>query len=158
MFNVHLIDTRGVEDKLGCIECRCDLYNVTRDQNGQALKPDYVGGLSCYDGTKCRAKEGFLRAARSVFLKYTVKYVDWDDSGLPVKIFMLDVTDTWKSSKEPGRVAGHVCQVSSFHKPVLLLHDVICKVLLVNATNFVCLKQFSMVSCRPILKIFLDTC
>lgn len=112
MFNVHLIDARGLEDKLGCIECRCDLYNVTREQNGQALKPDYVGGLSwCYDGTKCRAKEGFLRAARSVFLKYTVKYVDWDDSVLPVKIFMLDVTDTWKSSKEPGRVAGHVCQL-----------------------------------------------
>ncbi|PIN04734.1 hypothetical protein CDL12_22731 [Handroanthus impetiginosus] len=34
MLNVHAIDTRGAEDKLGCTECRCDLYNVTVDSHG----------------------------------------------------------------------------------------------------------------------------
>ncbi|XP_019093435.1 PREDICTED: uncharacterized protein LOC109129564 [Camelina sativa] len=35
--NVHAIDTRGVKDKRGCLECRCDLYNVTVDEYGRAL-------------------------------------------------------------------------------------------------------------------------
>ncbi|KAK2448324.1 stress up-regulated Nod 19 protein [Trifolium repens] len=29
IINVLAIDTRGVEDKMGCIECKCDLYNHT---------------------------------------------------------------------------------------------------------------------------------
>uniref|UniRef100_A0A6N2LLB1 Stress up-regulated Nod 19 protein n=1 Tax=Salix viminalis TaxID=40686 RepID=A0A6N2LLB1_SALVM len=61
--DVHAIETRGVEDRLGCIECRCDLYN---------------GGK------------------RSIFLRYTVKWIDWDSSVIPVEIFTLDVTDTGK--------------------------------------------------------------
>ncbi|KAL0415468.1 UNVERIFIED_CONTAM: hypothetical protein Slati_3378700 [Sesamum latifolium] len=60
MLNVHAIDTRGAEDKLGCIECRCDLYNVTADEYGRALPPNYTGGFKCcYDSTRCRVKEGF---------------------------------------------------------------------------------------------------
>ncbi|KAH7867111.1 hypothetical protein Vadar_028986 [Vaccinium darrowii] len=53
--NVHATDTRGVEDRLGCTECRCDLYNVTTDENGEPLSPGYTGGLKCcYDQTWCR--------------------------------------------------------------------------------------------------------
>ncbi|CAL0309192.1 unnamed protein product [Lupinus luteus] len=43
--NVHAIDTRGVEDRIGCIECRCNLYNnATTDGNGEPLRPGYGGG------------------------------------------------------------------------------------------------------------------
>lgn len=50
-FNVYVIDIRGVVDRLGCIECRCDFYNVIMDEYGRVLKLDYEGGLyCCYDG------------------------------------------------------------------------------------------------------------
>ncbi|GLT39909.1 hypothetical protein SLA2020_140750 [Shorea laevis] len=107
MLNVHAIDTRGAEDKLGCIECRCDLYNVTEDEYGRPLRPDYVGGLHCcYDKAQCRVRKGFEGARRSLYLRYTVKWVDWDSSILPVKIYIFDVTDTWTRSKPE-----HHCQV-----------------------------------------------
>ncbi|KAI4297500.1 hypothetical protein L6164_037389 [Bauhinia variegata] len=41
MVNLHVIDT---QDRIGCTECRCDLYNVTKDGNGQPLRPGYIGG------------------------------------------------------------------------------------------------------------------
>jgi hypothetical protein len=97
MMNVHAIDTRGVEDRLGCTECRCDLYNVTKDGSGKPLSPDYVGGLHCcYDQTQCRVRDGFESTKRSLFMRYTIEYVDWDTSIVPVKIYIFDVTDTWK--------------------------------------------------------------
>ncbi|MCI66361.1 stress up-regulated Nod 19 protein, partial [Trifolium medium] len=34
MVNVHAIDTRDAEDKSGCTECKCGLYNVTVDEFG----------------------------------------------------------------------------------------------------------------------------
>ncbi|KAK3008370.1 hypothetical protein RJ639_014078 [Escallonia herrerae] len=37
LLNVHAIDTRGAEDRLGCTECKCDLYNVTVDEYGRPL-------------------------------------------------------------------------------------------------------------------------
>nr|CAN69533.1 hypothetical protein VITISV_013567 [Vitis vinifera] len=50
LLNIHAIDTRGMEDRLGCTECRCDLYNVTKDEYGDPLSSDYKGGLRCcYD-------------------------------------------------------------------------------------------------------------
>ncbi|KAI3785943.1 hypothetical protein L1987_45069 [Smallanthus sonchifolius] len=59
MFNIHAIDTHGAVDAMGCNECRCNLYNVTKDKDGQPLKPNYVGGLyCCYDGTLCKVKNG----------------------------------------------------------------------------------------------------
>ncbi|KAL0415467.1 UNVERIFIED_CONTAM: hypothetical protein Slati_3378600 [Sesamum latifolium] len=74
LLNVHAIDTRGAEDKLGCTECRCDLYNVTADEYGLALPPNYTGGFKCcYDSARCRVKEGFEGVKRSLFLRYTVK-------------------------------------------------------------------------------------
>ncbi|KAI9126821.1 hypothetical protein K1719_002417 [Acacia pycnantha] len=95
MLNVHAIDTRGVEDRLGCIECKCDLYNTTVDEYGRPLRPDYLGGLlCCYHKTQCRVKEGFEGPRRSLYFRYTVKWVDWSDLVVPVKIYALDVTDT----------------------------------------------------------------
>ncbi|MED6152477.1 hypothetical protein PIB30_092518 [Stylosanthes scabra] len=80
LFNIHAIDTRGVEDKLGCTECRCDLYNVTVNEYGTPLSPSYEGGLKCcYDQTQCRLRKGFQGPKRSLYLRYTVKWIDWDE-------------------------------------------------------------------------------
>ncbi|KAJ1389714.1 Stress up-regulated Nod 19 [Sesbania bispinosa] len=113
MVNVHAIDTRGVEDKLGCTECRCDLYNVTIDEYGRPLKSDYRGGLlCCYDYTQCRLKEGYEGPKRSLYLRYTVKWVDWDNFIVPVKIYILDVTDTLKISDNSKEMnSDHDCKV-----------------------------------------------
>lgn len=114
LLNVHAIDTRGAEDSLGCTECRCDLYNVTKDEYGRPLNQDYVGGLRCcYDETRCRLRKGFESGERSLFVRYTVKWVDWDSSILPVKIYIFDVTDKWKRSDESTQHSTkHDCQVS----------------------------------------------
>jgi hypothetical protein len=81
--NVHAIDTRGAVDKPGCTECRCDLY---------------AGGLHCcYDQTRCWVEDGFAAGGepRELFLRYTVMWVDWSDAAVvPVRIYILDVTDT----------------------------------------------------------------
>lgn len=118
-FNIHAIDTRGAVERLGCTECRCDLYNVTVDEYDRPLKPGYIGGLECcYDETRCRVKEGFQSARRSLYMRYTVKWVDWDNSILPVQIYIFDITDTWKKSDEStGLSAKHDCHVS---KPFLV--------------------------------------
>ena len=89
--NVHAIDTRGAADKPGCTECRCDLYNVTVDDD-----EGYAGGLRCcYDQARCRVGADFVDGeARELFLRYTVMWVDWSDAVVPVRIYILDVTDT----------------------------------------------------------------
>ncbi|KAI5563105.1 hypothetical protein BDE02_15G095000 [Populus trichocarpa] len=97
LLNVHAIDTRGAEDRLGCTECRCDLYNITVSEWGRPLRPDYKGGLlCCYDHTQCKVKQGFQGTRRSLYLRYTVEWVEWDSDIIPVKIFIFDVTDTGK--------------------------------------------------------------
>ncbi|KAL6661893.1 hypothetical protein ACP70R_001277 [Stipagrostis hirtigluma subsp. patula] len=94
LLNVHAIDTRGVADKLGCTECRCDLYNVTIDEYGRSIGKNYTGGLyCCYDQTQCKVKEGFNGEARKLFLRYTVTWLDWSNAIVPVKIYIFDVTD-----------------------------------------------------------------
>ncbi|KAF8644593.1 hypothetical protein HU200_066400 [Digitaria exilis] len=94
LLNVHAIDTRGVVDKLACTECRCDLYNVTVDKEGRRIPEGYPGGFHCcYDGTQCELKDGFVVETRKVFLRYTVMWLDWSDSLLPVRIYIFDVTD-----------------------------------------------------------------
>jgi len=46
------------------------------------------------------------------YLKYTVKYIDWDASIVPVNIYLLDITDTWKKpEKSNATVARHHCKV-----------------------------------------------
>ncbi|XP_059638819.1 uncharacterized protein LOC132281101 [Cornus florida] len=110
LMNVHAIDTRGVEDRLGCAECWCDLYNVTEDENGRPLKPGFTGGaICCYDQAQCRVREGFESPKRGLYMRYTVKWVDWNNFIVPVKIYIFDVTDTWK--KLDDGVIGHNCPV-----------------------------------------------
>ncbi|KAL5223102.1 hypothetical protein ABZP36_027815 [Zizania latifolia] len=95
MINVHAIDTRGATDKLGCTECKCDLYNMTIDEFGGKLPKDYIGGLyCCYDQTQCQVREGFNGELRKLFLRYTVTWLDWSDAVVPVKIYIFDVSDT----------------------------------------------------------------
>ncbi|KAL6576497.1 hypothetical protein OROHE_000278 [Orobanche hederae] len=111
MLNVHAIDTRGAEDKVGCTECRCDLYNVTGDEYGRLLPENYEGGLRCcYDGTRCRVKKGFQGVKRSLYLRYKVTYADWDAYIVPVRIYILDVTDIWTKTDD-GLKDRHRCLV-----------------------------------------------
>ncbi|CAN4092254.1 unnamed protein product [Withania somnifera] len=113
VLNVHAIDTRGVEDRFGCIECRCNLYNVTKDEDGHDIEPGYFGGLKCCpDKTRCKLKTGFKGPKKGFYLKYTIKYVDWDPSSIvPVKVYIFDVTDSWKKPENPTTVVKHVCQI-----------------------------------------------
>nr|GLL35295.1 uncharacterized protein LOC109163136 [Ipomoea trifida] len=105
LLNLHAIDTRGAVDKMGCTECRCDLYNFTKEEVG-----DYPGGIiCCFDGMRCRVKPGFNGGKRGLHLKYTVTYVDWNPSIVPVEIYIFDVADTLTWSDEiPGR---HACRM-----------------------------------------------
>lgn len=103
LLNVHAIDTRGAENRLGCTECRCDLYNVTRDEFGYPLMDNYVGGLfCCYDETQCQLKKGFQAEKRTLYLKYTVYWVDWDETIVPARVYILDATDTGDNIRHPG--------------------------------------------------------
>lgn len=113
LFNIHAIDTRGVEDKLGCTECKCELYNVTVDEYGRPLMSDYKGGLSCcYDNTQCKLKEGFKGPKRSLYLKYKIKWVDWDEFIVPLKTYIIDVTDSLKLSDDSkGMNSDHDCKI-----------------------------------------------
>ncbi|KAK9684375.1 hypothetical protein RND81_10G205800 [Saponaria officinalis] len=111
MLNVHAIDTRSVVDKSGCTECRCSLYNVTSGEFGQPISPGYEGGLDCcYDGTRCKVKKGLEHSPRRLYLRYKLSWVDWDESILPVRIYIFDVTDTWTISEDSTDVK-HECQV-----------------------------------------------
>ncbi|XP_051135848.1 uncharacterized protein LOC127254663 [Andrographis paniculata] len=112
LLNVHAIDTRGARDKVGCLECACDLYGNISD--AAAVPGNYSGGLlCCVDGARCRVKEGVPYGKRSVYLKYTVKYLEWDDEWIkPVRIYILDVTDLWtKGDEDKGIKDKHDCQI-----------------------------------------------
>ncbi|KAF5743640.1 hypothetical protein HS088_TW08G00225 [Tripterygium wilfordii] len=113
LLNVHAIDTRGVEDSLGCTECRCDLYNVTVNKHGQPLRPEYEGGLyCCYDRTQCRLRQGFMGSRRNLYLRYTIKWVDWDSFVVPVKVYIFDITDDrMRLNDSNGLSAPHGCKV-----------------------------------------------
>ncbi|KAF5731013.1 hypothetical protein HS088_TW19G00616 [Tripterygium wilfordii] len=118
--NVHIIDTRGAVDKVGCGECRCNLYNVTNDQFGQPLSPDYYGGLKCcYAHTRCKVKEGFEAPRRVVRMKYTVTWKDWDTSIVPARLYLLDITDNMKMVRDSNGVAHpeHDCQIEYILEP-----------------------------------------
>lgn len=102
--NVHAIDTRGVVDSRGCIECLCDVYNSTSDGYGRDLPPGYVGGLyCCHDETQCPLRPGFEAVRRELFLKFTVTFVDFSDAVVPVKVYLLDVTDRRTAWDQPAQ-------------------------------------------------------
>ncbi|XP_054801689.1 uncharacterized protein LOC129305705 isoform X2 [Prosopis cineraria] len=113
MLNVHAIDTRGVVDKLGCTECRCDLYNITKDGFGRPLELDYKGGSKCCDHkAQCKLREGFKGPKRSLHIRYTVKWIDWSDLIVPLNIYSIDVTDTLQissSGSSKTRSTTHKC-------------------------------------------------
>uniref|UniRef100_A0A0A0K2U1 Stress up-regulated Nod 19 protein n=1 Tax=Cucumis sativus TaxID=3659 RepID=A0A0A0K2U1_CUCSA len=119
VLNIHAIDTRGVEDRIGCIECKRHLYNVTKDGLGMALEDDYIGGLRCcYDQTQCKVKKGYENKLgddqqRNLYVRYTVKWVDWDDDlVIPLKVYIFDITDTWKPLMDStGAPQQHNCLV-----------------------------------------------
>uniref|UniRef100_A0A0D3BFZ6 Uncharacterized protein n=1 Tax=Brassica oleracea var. oleracea TaxID=109376 RepID=A0A0D3BFZ6_BRAOL len=91
-FSLGMVGCAGTMPDIssGCTECHCDLYNVTIDKYGRAIKPDYKGGLlCCYDKTQCLVRNGFdnvEETTRSLYLKYTVRWVDWDSSVVPSKL------------------------------------------------------------------------
>ncbi|EFJ15748.1 hypothetical protein SELMODRAFT_422686 [Selaginella moellendorffii] len=97
LLNVHAIDTRGTYDPQGCLECRCSLYNVTIDASGQPLKQGYKGGLHCcYEGTKCAMKLGFQAPKKTLYMQYTIEWVEWDECVRPVRAYIFDITDSRK--------------------------------------------------------------
>lgn len=107
--NVHAIDTRGVESTLGCTECLCDVYNVTIDGYGRPLPPNYEGGIyCCHDQTVCPLREGFQASQaprRELFLEFFVTYLDYSEAIVPVKVYLLDVTDkrtSWEENPSCG--------------------------------------------------------
>ncbi|KAJ4785763.1 stress up-regulated Nod 19 protein [Rhynchospora pubera] len=64
-------------------DTRCNLYNVTVDEDGDEIQANYTGGLNCcYDETQCKLREGFELRPRIV----------------PVKVYILDITDTGTGS------------------------------------------------------------
>nr|GMC68614.1 uncharacterized protein LOC109186452 [Ipomoea batatas] len=65
---------------------------------------------------RCKLKEGYNNGTkRSLYLKYTVKYVDWDSSIVPLKIYILDAADPWKMSDDSKGVNKlHPCQVEYY--------------------------------------------
>ncbi|MED6192867.1 hypothetical protein PIB30_013962 [Stylosanthes scabra] len=91
----------------------CDLYNVTVNEYGIPLSPSYEGGLyCCYDQTQCRLRKGFHGPKRTLYLRYTVKWIDWDEYVVPVKIYVLDVTDTVKTLDTSNIASSdHDCRV-----------------------------------------------
>ncbi|KAK7316764.1 hypothetical protein RJT34_00471 [Clitoria ternatea] len=86
LFNIMVIDTRGVQDKRGCAECRCDhfnlskdFYNVTKDIHGQPLTTNYKGGLfCCQDNLQSKLRKGFQGPTRKV--EYMIPTSDGDNT------------------------------------------------------------------------------
>ncbi|XP_045805133.1 uncharacterized protein LOC123898265 [Trifolium pratense] len=125
LINIHAIDTRGVEDNMGCTECKCDLYNVTKDESGKILSPNYKGGLQCCpDNSKCKLREGYLGPKLKLYLKYTIQWFNWEEYMLPVKIYIFDVTDTLKiSDKSKGMMTlKHDCKIEYEVEPCNTSH------------------------------------
>ncbi|KAI3977198.1 hypothetical protein MKX01_035928 [Papaver californicum] len=118
LVNIHAIDTRCVVDRLGCTECKCDLYNVTTDEYGRQLPQGYTGGLKCCDDeTQCRLRQGCRSIKKSFYLRYTVKWVDWRDSIVPAKIYIFDVTDTWIKGRNSATACKVEYEVERFGSP-----------------------------------------
>lgn len=97
MLNIHAIDTRGVQDRMGCTECRCSLYNATKDHYGNPLSKDYVGGFDCcYDqSTRCKLRDGYdgREIIRKLYMRFKVRWVQWNEASVvPVKIYIIDVS------------------------------------------------------------------
>ncbi|XP_019419129.1 PREDICTED: uncharacterized protein LOC109329772 [Lupinus angustifolius] len=136
-FNVHAIDTRGVKHRVGCTECRCKLYNITKDGDGNPLSSDYGGGLACCpDEAKCKLRNGFQGPKRSLYLRYTIKWIKWNHFVVPINIYIFDVTDTLiTSNKSKGISPKHNCQIEYQVKPCIKDHKNGSGCIYVNRTS-----------------------
>lgn len=86
---LQAIDTRRVEDRFRFSECKCNLYNVTK-YKGCPLRLGYTWGLNFfYDEMQCRVGEGFKSIKRGAYLRYTVNWVDREETIVPVKSTFL---------------------------------------------------------------------
>jgi hypothetical protein len=58
-------------------------------------------------------KDGFEGPKRNLYIRYTVKWLDWNDFVVPVKIYIIDVTDSLKlSDYSKGMNSDHSCEVN----------------------------------------------
>jgi hypothetical protein len=92
VLNTHLIDIRGAPNKRACEECKCSelgtrgFLNVT------------TGGLSCchstdFDGGKCPTKPGTVHRNQTYYIRYTLKWKDFDATIKPLEVITFDATD-----------------------------------------------------------------
>lgn len=88
------------------------IFIMSQKMTGLDIKPDYFGGLKCCpDNSICRLKKGFRGSKKGFYLKYTVKYADWDAASIvPVKVYIFDITDSWKKLETSTLVAKHQYQ------------------------------------------------
>ncbi|KAF3629674.1 hypothetical protein FXO37_28827 [Capsicum annuum] len=88
------------------------IFITSQRMTGLDIKPDYFGGLKyCPDNSICRLKKGPRGLKKGFYLKYTVKYVDWDAASIvPVKVHIFDITDSWEKLETSTAVAKHQCQ------------------------------------------------
>ncbi|KAK7247411.1 hypothetical protein RIF29_42294 [Crotalaria pallida] len=105
VLNVMTIDTRGAIDKFGCTECRCDLFDGPKSN----FTKEYKGGVKCcVDNTRCKLIKGFQGPKKILRFRYTIKWVEWDQHQVPVRIHVIDVTDNVVKN---GSQALHHCQL-----------------------------------------------
>mmetsp|Transcript_53466 Transcript_53466/g.97795 ORF Transcript_53466/g.97795 Transcript_53466/m.97795 type:complete len:268 (+) Transcript_53466:1-804(+) len=92
VLNTHLIDTRGVEDKRGCTECKCSLLGT------RGFLPVTTGGLTCchsteVDGGKCPST-GVDMGNQTYYIRYTIRWRDFNPATtLPLEVITFDATD-----------------------------------------------------------------
>lgn len=116
--NVHGIDTRGAKHRMGCTECRCDLFT---GGNRTHVPDDYLGGLFCCpDESRCALRDDVDRddgaLKRAMHLKYTWTYISLDECVVPLTGQGLDVTATSTSrGTVEYDIEGH-CAPADFHK------------------------------------------
>lgn len=109
---IHALDLRNTLNPWDCSECRCDAYNVTKTEGGDPIPEGYIGGLlCCYEGLRCALKPSAKEELRSYYLQYTISYVPFTPCVIPLRIYVLDVTNNGKSPSESDL---NSCQVRSF--------------------------------------------
>lgn len=92
LLNNHIIDLRNVSDARGCSECECNVTGVS------PWDPRYLGGIECchssdFDGGKCSLQPGIEKSNITYYIRYTLKFKDYDDSVLPLNVMTLEITD-----------------------------------------------------------------
>lgn len=84
---------------------RCKLYgvDVTTFEYADEVGANYTGGLyCCEDGQRCAVSGPSLPPEKTYYLKYTIHYVDWNPTVVPLRTYIFDVTDNGKrGGKKP---------------------------------------------------------